>query len=281
VSTFALSRPSTSFMRPFSSDCFFSARSCARAAASSLESASFLLASEAALLRLSTGSARFVDVSLVSRILEIEVAKAAGSLRFFFVRACDEVMDVLSSNSSDSTSEASSGDGSAALRFWCSPSTSSSLSSSSSAGAALSAVFFSNSSKPSNDASSDSASSCDPKTLLWAFKIEAAARAQLRAEKKQSLEKGRIKDVLGLESANVDTGRVLEEERRLKKTAQRGVVRLFNAVRAAQVRAEEGMKQAQQEGVVGMRQREERMQEMSKEGFLELISRGGKAGAKA
>jgi hypothetical protein len=111
-------------------------------------------------------------------------------------------------------------------------------------------------------------------------KLEAAARAQLRAEKKQSLEKGRIKDVLGLESTSVDTGRVLEEERRLKKTAQRGVVRLFNAVRAAQVRAEEGMKQAEQEGVVGMRQREERMQEMSKEGFLELISRGGETGAK-
>ena len=112
-------------------------------------------------------------------------------------------------------------------------------------------------------------------------KLETAARAQLRAEKKQSLEKGRIKDVLGLESTNVDTGRALEEERRLKKTAQRGVVRLFNAVRAAQVRAEEGMRQAQQEGVVGMRQREERMQEMSKEGFLELISRGGATGAKA
>lgn len=111
-------------------------------------------------------------------------------------------------------------------------------------------------------------------------KLEAAARAQLRAEKKQSLEKARIKDVLGLENTSVDTGRVQEEERRLKKTAQRGVVRLFNAVRAAQVRAEESVKQARQEGVVGLRQREERVQEMSKEGFLELISRGGAAGAK-
>ena len=112
-------------------------------------------------------------------------------------------------------------------------------------------------------------------------KLETAARAQLRAEKKQSLEKGRIRDVLGLQTTSVDTGRVQEEERRLKKTAQRGVVRLFNAVRAAQVRAEEGVRQAQQEGIVGIRQREERVQEMSKEGFLELISRGGAAGAKA
>lgn len=36
------------------------------------------------------------------------------------------------------------------------------------------------------------------------------------------------------------------------------------------------MKQAKSEGVVGMRQREERVNEMSKQGFLDLISSGGK-----
>ncbi|KAI7709467.1 hypothetical protein KC353_g10333, partial [Hortaea werneckii] len=81
------------------------------------------------------------------------------------------------------------------------------------------------------------------------------------------------------ESESVDTGAVLEDEKRLKKTAQRGVVKLFNAVRAAQVKAEEAMKQAKSEGVVGMRQREERVNEMSKQGFLDLISSGGKKGA--
>ena len=109
-------------------------------------------------------------------------------------------------------------------------------------------------------------------------KLEAAARAQLRAEKKTSLQKGRITDVLGLQTPDVDTGTIMEEERRLKKTAQRGVVKLFNAVRAAQVKAEEGMRQAREQGVVGMQKREERVQEMSKEGFLELISRGGGGG---
>ena len=109
-------------------------------------------------------------------------------------------------------------------------------------------------------------------------KLEAAARAQLRAEKKKSLEKGRIKDVLGFEDPGTDTGRVQEEERKLKKTAQRGVVKLFNAVRAAQVKGEEGRRQAREEGVVGMGRREERVQEMSKEGFLELISKGGLKG---
>ncbi|KAF2483677.1 Rrp15p-domain-containing protein [Neohortaea acidophila] len=107
-------------------------------------------------------------------------------------------------------------------------------------------------------------------------KLDHKARAVLRAEKKQALEKGRVKDVLALERPNVDTGALLEQEKRLKKTAQRGVVRLFNAVRAAQVKAAEGMKQARDEGVVGMQKREETINEMSKQGFLDMISLGGK-----
>ncbi|KAK3714840.1 pre-60S ribosomal particles component [Vermiconidia calcicola] len=109
-------------------------------------------------------------------------------------------------------------------------------------------------------------------------KLEHAARSQLRSERRLALQKGRITDVLGLEDTSVETGKVQEEERRLKKTAQRGVVRLFNAVRAAQVKAEEAGRQARAEGVVGQKQRRERVEEMSKEGFLEMISRGGKGG---
>lgn len=107
-------------------------------------------------------------------------------------------------------------------------------------------------------------------------KLETKARAQIRAEKRQAMEKGRVKDVLALDDANVDTGAVMEEEKRLKKTAQRGVVRLFNAVRAAQVKGEAAAKGARDEGVVGFGKREELVDEAGKEGFLELISRGGK-----
>lgn len=107
-------------------------------------------------------------------------------------------------------------------------------------------------------------------------KLDQKAKTQLKQEKKQALDKGRITDVLGLETPGVETGKLMEEEKRLKKTAQRGVVKLFNAVRAAQVRAEEGARQAREEGVVGRKQRDERVNEMSKEGFLELISKGGK-----
>lgn len=110
-------------------------------------------------------------------------------------------------------------------------------------------------------------------------KLEQKARAQIRAEKKAVSEKGRVKDVLGLDTPDVDTGGLMEEEKRLKKMAQRGVVKLFNAVRAAQVKGEEAMRQARSEGVVGMQKREERVNEMSKQGFLDLISSGGKKSA--
>ncbi|KAI7285396.1 hypothetical protein KC345_g1742 [Hortaea werneckii] len=135
------------------------------------------------------------------------------------------------------------------------------------------------SNKRSDPVLSRSKSAADANKTLADERLEARAKAQIRSEKKAALEKGRVKDVLGLESESVDTGAVLEDEKRLKKTAQRGVVKLFNAVRAAQVKAEEAMKQAKTEGVVGMRQREERVNEMSKQGFLDLISSGGKKGA--
>lgn len=108
-------------------------------------------------------------------------------------------------------------------------------------------------------------------------KLESKARAQIRAEKRAIAEKGHVADVLGLQTPDVDTGAVLEEEKRLRKTAQRGVVKLFNAVRAAQVKAEDARAEARKEGVVGMKKREQRVNEMSKQGFLDLISKGGKA----
>ncbi|KAL9003220.1 MAG: hypothetical protein Q9188_003906 [Gyalolechia gomerana] len=114
--------------------------------------------------------------------------------------------------------------------------------------------------------------------------LEKRARQQLRAEKKALLEKGRVKDVLlgtaigeNAEEQREEgaAGKVMEEEKRLKKTAQRGVVKLFNAVRMAQVRGEEAKKEAVAKGVVGAKRREEKVGEMSKKGFLELVASGG------
>jgi hypothetical protein len=105
-------------------------------------------------------------------------------------------------------------------------------------------------------------------------KLDKQARAKLRAEKKEELDRGRVRDVMGVERGL--TGVVAEEEKRLRKIAQRGVVKLFNAVRAAQVRGEEAAREERKKGTIGMGEREKTVNEVSKQGFLELIS--GKKG---
>jgi len=107
-------------------------------------------------------------------------------------------------------------------------------------------------------------------------KLETKARHKLREDKRAALEKGRVKDVMGLNTPDTSTAEIVEQEKRLKKTAQRGVVKLFNAVRAAQVQGEKAREEARKQGVVGLGKREERVNEMSKQGFLELIAGGGK-----
>ncbi|PBP23384.1 ribosomal RNA-processing protein 15 [Diplocarpon rosae] len=114
--------------------------------------------------------------------------------------------------------------------------------------------------------------------------LEKAARHKLRVEKREAMDKGRVKDVLGastaFDAANcVADGPTVQEtqelEKRLRKTAQRGVVKLFNAVRAAQVKGEAAAREARTKGLVGYRRREEKVTEMSKKGFLDLIAGGG------
>ncbi|RHZ56677.1 rRNA-processing protein RRP15 [Aspergillus thermomutatus] len=111
-------------------------------------------------------------------------------------------------------------------------------------------------------------------TELADEKLDKQARAKLRAEKKEELDRGRVRDVMGIERGL--TGAVAEEEKRLRKIAQRGVVKLFNAVRAAQVRGEEAAREERKKGTIGMGEREKAVNEVSKQGFLELIS--GKKG---
>lgn len=122
--------------------------------------------------------------------------------------------------------------------------------------------------------------------------LETKARKRLREKKRLAMEKGRVRDVLvasttrtlnvatGEVEETVDdgaetTGQILATERRLRKVAQRGVVKLFNAVRAAQVKAAEAEKVVKKDGLVGMKRKEEKVTEMSKKGFLDLIASGG------
>lgn len=106
--------------------------------------------------------------------------------------------------------------------------------------------------------------------------LDVKARRHLKDQKMKALERGRVRDVVAAEEGSGrSVADVMEEERRLRKVAQRGVVKLFNAVRAAQVKAGEAERKGKDERVIGMGKREERVNEMSKKGFLDLIASGG------
>ncbi|KAL8388123.1 hypothetical protein RB595_009441 [Gaeumannomyces hyphopodioides] len=122
--------------------------------------------------------------------------------------------------------------------------------------------------------------------------LEAKAHRKMAEQRRLALEKGRVRDVLVATNTNsVDgggkeeerygerrqatTSEMLEAEKRLRKVAQRGVIKLFNAVRAAQVKAADAQRAVRAEGVVGMNRREEKVTEMTKKGFLDLIAAGG------
>jgi fusion and transport protein UGO1 len=123
---------------------------------------------------------------------------------------------------------------------------------------------------------SRSKSARDTNKSLSDHKLTLKANRALLAEKKAAQEKGRVKDVLGLQKENVSTAEIVAEEKKLRRTAQKGVIKLFNAVRAAQVKGEQAEKEARSKGVVGLDKREEKVKEMSKQGFLDMIAGGGK-----
>lgn len=111
--------------------------------------------------------------------------------------------------------------------------------------------------------------------------LEAKARRKLREQKKAASEKGRVKDVLvGAMDAKTgdsleNTGHIQQTERRLRKVAHRGVIMLFRAVREAQERAVEAEKGARKQGIMGAQGRTEKVNEMSRQGFLDLIAGSG------
>ena len=108
-------------------------------------------------------------------------------------------------------------------------------------------------------------------------KLNEKARRQILAEKRAAREKGRVKDVLGLNDTEASTAEVTAKEKELRRTAQKGVIKLFNAVRAAQVKGELAQQQAKDQNLVGMAKREDKVKEMSKQGFLDMITGGQKA----
>lgn len=139
-------------------------------------------------------------------------------------------------------------------------------------------------SKRSDPVLSRSANAIQASKEITDLTLEKKAKQNMKEERRLALDKGRVKDILGVstdfDAANgregVSVQETIELEKRLRKTAQRGVVKLFNAVRAAQIKGEEAARETRAKGVVGQRRREDKINEMSKKGFLELIAGGGR-----
>lgn len=106
---------------------------------------------------------------------------------------------------------------------------------------------------------------------LESDKLEAKAKRALACEKKQDSDKFRITNLLPMAGDEDQVRKVLEKERGMKKVAQKGVVRLFNAVLSTQVRTFEAISKEK----VGYNKKEELMNEISKEKFLDLVQAAG------
>ncbi|KAG4301128.1 hypothetical protein PCK1_002438 [Pneumocystis canis] len=99
--------------------------------------------------------------------------------------------------------------------------------------------------------------------------IQNKTKISISMEKKKNKEKGRIKDIIPLNDD--EASKSLEYERFLKKIAQEGVIKLFNAIRTVQIKAEEASKDIKKKGVISTSKREKEIKKMSKQNFLDLI----------
>lgn len=106
---------------------------------------------------------------------------------------------------------------------------------------------------------------------LESDKLESKAKKLMLTEKKELYDKFRVKKILPSSSNPQELKDILDKERRLKKVAQRGVVRLFNAVLSTQIKTNQEISQEK----VGEVRKEELMNEISKEKFLDLVQAAG------
>lgn len=106
---------------------------------------------------------------------------------------------------------------------------------------------------------------------LESDKLEAKAKRLMNAEKRETQDKQRIKNLLPSADQPEKVREVIETERKLKKVAQRGVVKLFNAVLATQVKTNQEISQEK----VGSTKKDELMNEISKAKFLDLVKAAG------
>ncbi|AHY78297.1 ADI_G0061410.mRNA.1.CDS.1 [Saccharomyces cerevisiae] len=104
-------------------------------------------------------------------------------------------------------------------------------------------------------------------------KLEYKAKKALLAEKKKLLGKARKKDIIPIasgEDRSENIRKVLEKETALRKIAQKGAVKLFNAILATQVKTEKEVSENLSE-IKNKEEKKELITEVSKEKFLDLV----------
>ncbi|CAK7896272.1 ribosomal RNA-processing protein 15 [[Candida] anglica] len=109
---------------------------------------------------------------------------------------------------------------------------------------------------------------------LESDKLEAKAKRLINAEKKEHQDNCRVKVLLPAADKPEEVRTLIEKEKKLKKIAQRGVVRLFNAVLSTQIKTNQDM---DKEKGLGVTRKEELMNEISKEKFLDLVQAAGQS----
>ena len=104
-------------------------------------------------------------------------------------------------------------------------------------------------------------------------KLEYKAKKALLAEKKKLLGKARKTDIIPIasgEDRSENIRKVLEKETALRKIAQKGAVKLFNAILATQVKTEKEVSE-NLSGIKNKEDKKELITEVSKEKFLDLV----------
>lgn len=111
-----------------------------------------------------------------------------------------------------------------------------------------------------------------------ASKLEYKAKKALVAEKKKMLNKTRKADILPMVSDEQHTGEEIREliakETKLRKIAQKGVVKLFNAILSTQVRTNKEVNDNMSD-IKNRQEKRELITEVSKEKFLDLVKAAG------
>lgn len=109
-------------------------------------------------------------------------------------------------------------------------------------------------------------------------KLEQQAKKELLVEKKKLLGKARKRDIIPIATAEDESGeqvrKVLEKEAKLRKIAQKGAVKLFNAILSTQVKTEKEVTTTLG-NVRNKQERQELITEVSKEKFLDLVKAAG------